>query len=316
MPKMILARLLSAVPIVIGVSFLAFIAVNLLPGNVALLILGSNATPKSIAALTQKLHLNVPILQRYYDWAIAAIHGNLGASLVNNQSVGQELVSRFPVTAELVLFAFIVALVPAVVCACIGVMVKGRTVRYIFDVIAMVGLSLPNFIVGLFLILVFSVHLGVLPSIGFTPIGGGLLANLKSLLIPALSLGYVLFAVYYRLLYAEMTSLVRREQFILVAEAKGVSKGRMLFSHILRNSTPGLISVIAVNTATLIGASVVIEQLFSVPGIGGLLYNSIYSHDAPVVVGIVVVMALFVITVNLLSDIANILLNPRLRHDQ
>lgn len=314
MYRLISIRLMSAIPIVVGVSFLAFMAVNLLPGNVALLILGSNATPASIAALTRQLHLNQPVLVRYYHWALAALHGNLGNSLANNQSVGQQLASRFPVTAELVIFAFILALVPAVIFACAAAMSRKQWLRRIFDTVAMVGLSLPNFIIGLFLILVFSVHFGVLPSIGFTPVSQGLFSNLKSLLIPALSLGYVLFAVYYRMLYAEITSLARREQFVLVAETKGLSQRQLLTSHILRNSTSGLISVIAVNMATLIGATVVIEQLFSIPGIGGLLYNSIYQHDAPMVVGIVVVMSLFVIVVNLLSDIANVVLNPRLRH--
>jgi peptide/nickel transport system permease protein len=309
-------RLLAVVPVIIGVSFLAFMAVNLLPGNVALLILGSNATPKSIAALTQELHLNRPILERYYDWCVSALHGDLGRSLTNNQSVGRELVSRFPVTLELIGFAFVLALVPAVICASIAAMTRRSILRSIFDGIAMIGLSLPNFIVGLFLILVLSVHLNWLPSIGFTPISNGLVGNLKSLLIPALSLAYVLFAVYYRLLYSEMTSLIRREQFILVAESKGLSWSRMLFAHVLRNASSGLISVIAVNTATLVGATVVLEQLFSIPGVGGLLYNSIFQHDAPVVVGIVVVMALFVVLINLLSDVLNLALNPRLRHAQ
>lgn len=314
MYRLITTRLVTAVPIMIGVSFLAFMAVNLLPGNVAVLILGSNATPESIAALTHRLHLNQPVLVRYYHWAIAALHGNLGNSLANNVSVSQQLGSRFPVTAELVIFAFVIALALAVICACAAAMVKRSWLRRIIDAVAMVGLSLPNFIVGLLLTLVFSVQLGIMPSIGFTPVSQGIFSNLKSLLIPALSLGYVLFAVYYRMLYGEITSLMRREQFVLVAETKGIGPLKLLTSHVLRNSTAGLISVVAVNMATLIGATVVIEQLFSIPGIGGMLFNSIYQHDAPMVVGIVVVMSLFVVVVNLLSDIANVVLNPRLRH--
>jgi peptide/nickel transport system permease protein len=306
-------RLLSAIPVLLGVTFLTFGVMNLLPGNAAQLILGINATPGQIAQLDHKLGLDRPFWVRYWDWLDGLLHGNLGTALTNNQSVNSVLAQRLPTTFELLAYALVVPLVLGVIVAVLA----ARRPNGIFDRlslgVSMLGLSIAPYVAALVLIYIFAVKVQWFPaisnSLGTTP-----LSHIKALTLPAASIGFPLFAVYTRLLRADIVEQMQREDYIVTAKAKGVRPWRVLVVHATRNSLFGLITLIGLNLGTLIGAVAIIETLFSMPGIGAELINAINIHDVPLIEGIVVVFATVTVLANLLADLAYAVLDPRIRY--
>lgn len=307
-------RLMQLVPVVLGVSIITFLLLNLLPGDVAVAILGTNATSQGLAQLRQQLGLNQALPVRYWHWLVQAVQGNLGQSLTTHQSVASLLGERVPVTIELIVLAILIALLLAVPVAILAAWRPGGIFDRVAGLIGMAGLSLPNFVVAIILILLLAVHGRLLPATGFTPLGHGLGANLRTVIIPALSMSFLLFATYMRMLRADMLEQMDSEDYVVTAEAKGVPTGGILVRHVLRNSLFGLITVVAVNFGTLIGASVIIESLFGLPGVGQLLISSIYNRDVTVVQGVVLVMAVVVVVMNLFADVLYAVLDPRVRH--
>jgi peptide/nickel transport system permease protein len=307
-------RLLAAVPVLWGVTFLTFVVMNLLPGDTAQLLLGANATPAEIHQLTVQLHLNEPFWVRYGNWLGAAFHGSLGTSLQNGENVTTILGARLPVTAELLLYAFVVSLVLAVGLAVLVARWPNGIIDRFSLVISMLGLSVAPYVLALVLIYLFAVKVQWFPAIGYTSLSANPVENIKSLTLPAISLGLPLFAVYTRLLRADMVEQMQREDYIVTARAKGLRPWRILLRHALPNSTFGLITLVALNLGTLIGATAIIEPIFSLPGVGDILVQSINDHDVPVVEGIVVVFAVVVVVANLLADILYAVLDPRIRY--
>jgi peptide/nickel transport system permease protein len=298
----------------LGVTFITFTILNLLPGNTTIAILGQNASRQTVLQLEQQLGLNHPFFTRYVDWLGALVQGNLGHSLVTGQSVASIIAERAPVTLELIILAILIALILAIPVAMLAASKPGGVADRISALLAMVGLSIPNFVVGLVLILLVAVKVKVFPATGFTPLGGGLLANLKTMLLPSLSLSFVLFATYTRMLRADMAEQLATQDYVVAARAKGISRWLILFRHVLRNSMFGLITVVGLNLGTLFGSTVVVETVFALPGIGNLLVTSIYSKDAPTVEGVVVCMAVVVVLANLVTDLLYSVLDPRVRY--
>jgi peptide/nickel transport system permease protein len=307
-------RLLQLVPVLLGLSFITFAVLNLLPGNVALAILGQNATAQSEQQLEQELGLNRPFIVRYGDWLGDLLHGDLGRSLITHQSVNTVLAQRVPVTAELIVVAILIALIIAVPVAVLSAMRTGGPVDRIGGLVAMVGLSVPGFVVGLALILVVSVKVKIFPATGYTALSDGLLSNLRTIFLPALSLSFVLFATYSRVLRADMVEQLTSAEYVVAARARGISSWAMMVRHVLRNSIFGLVTVVGLNLGTLFGATVVIESVFALPGVGSLLVTSITDKDSPTVQGVVVVMAVAVVVANLLTDLLYSVLDPRVRY--
>lgn len=307
-------RFLQLVPVVLGVSIITFLLLNLLPGNVAVAILGPDATSQGLAQLRHQLGLNHALPVRYWHWLTQALSGNLGQSLTTHESVASLLGQRVPVTLELIILAILIALFLAIPFAVLAAWRPGGIFDRVSGLVSMLGLSLPNFVVGIVLILVLAVHARVLPATGFQPLSTGLGSNLRTVIIPALSMSFLLFATYMRMLRADMLEQMDSEDYVVTAEAKGVPTGGILVRHVLRNSLFGLLTVVAVNFGTLVGASVIIETLFGLPGVGQLLISSIYNRDVTVVQGIVLVMAVVVVLMNLLADVLYAVLDPRVRH--
>ena len=297
-----------------GVTFLTFIVMNALPGDAAQELLGSQATPAEIHQLSVKLGLDKPLLTRYLDWLHGVLTGNLGHSLASGQSVTSILGSDLPVTFELVAFAFLISLAFAVPMA----LLSARRPRGIFDrcmmVFSMAGLSVANYVLALVLVYIFAVRLNVLPAFGWVPPDQSIWGNIKCLIMPSVAIGLSLLCFYARLLRADLVEQLGSEDYVVTARAKGVGPWRILLRHTMRNSAFGLITVVALNLGTLLGATVVIEQIFGLPGIGRELLSAIGNRDVPVVEGAVLVFGVIVVLANLAADLLYGMLDPRVRY--
>jgi peptide/nickel transport system permease protein len=309
-------RVLAAVFVLWGVTFLTYVVMNLLPGDAAQELLGANATPAEVHQLEVQLHLNEPFWVRYGHWLGGVLHGNLGTSLTNGEDVTTILGARLPVTAELLLYAFIASIVLAVGLAVLAARKPNGIADRFSMAVSMLGLSVAPYVLALVLIYIFAVRLQVFPALGYTSFSASPVANIKSLTLPAAAIGFPLFAVYTRLLRADMVEQMQREDYIVTARAKGVRPWRILVRHALRNSLFGLITLVALNLGALVGAVAIIEPIFSLPGVGAILIQSIDDHDVPVVEGIVVVFAVVVVVANLLADLLYMALDPRIRYER
>ena len=309
-------RLLAAVPVLWGVTFLTFVVMNLLPGDAAQELLGANATPAEVHQLEIQLHLNEPFWVRYGNWLDGALHGNLGTSLTNGENVSTILGARLPVTAELLAYAFIGSVVLAIGVAILAARRPNGIADRLSMVVSMTGLSVAPYVLALVLIYIFAVRVQWFPAIGYTSLSADPVQNIRSLTLPAAALGFALFSVYTRLLRADIVEQMQREDYIVTARAKGVPPWRILLRHALPNSMFGLLTLIGLNLGALIGAVAIIEPIFSLPGVGAILVQSINNHDVPVVEGIVVVFAVVVVVANLLTDLLYTALDPRIRYER
>jgi peptide/nickel transport system permease protein len=303
-------RLLIAIPVLWGVTLLTFIVENALPGDAAEALLGANATPAEIKALSIKLHLNEPLLVRYWHWLWAALHGNLGYSLYSGQPVGSIIAQRLPVTIDLVVYALVLTLAISVPLALLCARKPGGIIDRVIMALCMAGLSIAPIVLALLLLQVFSTYLhNLLPALAS---GNG--NDLRDLTMPALTLALPLAAFYIRFLRADLIEQMQSEDYTVTALAKGLSRWRVLTRHALRNSFSGLLTVIGLNLATLIGVTVIAESIFGLAGVGNELLQAIQHRDVPLLEGIVLVFAGFVVIVNLATDLLYGVIDPRIRH--
>jgi peptide/nickel transport system permease protein len=307
-------RLLIAIPVLWGVTFLTFVVINHLPGNAAQQLLGVNATPQEVHQLAVKLGVDKPLLSQYGTWLGHLVTGDLGHSLASGQSVTSILGADLPVTFELIAYAFVISLGLAIPIA----LLAARRPNGIFDrvsmVLSMAGLSIANYILALILVYVFAVKLNWLPALGWVPPNKGLGTNIKYLTMPAVAVALSLLCFYTRQLRADLVHQLRTEDYVTTARAKGVGPWRIIRHHVLRNSVFGLITSVALNLGTLLGVTVIIEQIFGLPGIGHELLSAINSRDLPVVEGAVFVFGLIVVLANLLADVLYAALDPRVKY--
>jgi peptide/nickel transport system permease protein len=307
-------RLLTAVPIVLGVSILTFWVLDLIPGNAAQQLLGAEATPEQVRALELQLGLDRPAVVRYLEWLAAAATGDLGDSLVSGQPVSALLGERLVVTGELVALAFAVSLGLAIPVALLAAHRPNRMFDRVSMLVSITGLSLANYVLALLLVLVFAVQLALFPAIGYVPLSESVAGNLQSMALPAAAIAFPLFCFYTRFLRGDLVDQLQDEDYITTARAKGIGPWQVLLRHAFRNSLFGLITVVALNLGTLIGGSVIIEQIFALPGIGQLMLQAINTRDFVVVQACVVVFAVVTVLANLLADLLYAVLDPRIRY--
>ncbi|HLH69004.1 MAG TPA: ABC transporter permease [Candidatus Dormibacteraeota bacterium] len=312
--QMVGRRLLVAIPVLFGVTLLTFVVMNLLPGDAAQELLGANATPQQVHELEIKLHLDQPPWVRYAEWLRGVVTGNLGTSLASKQEVTTVLGQRLPVTFELVLYGLLISVVFAVPLAVLTAWRPGGIFDRLCTVLSVAGLSVAPYVLALVLIYVFAVKLGVLPAIGYVSPTESIVGNIRSLTLPAVALGLPLLCFYMRLLRADLLEQMQSEDYVVTARAKGLPPWRVLVGHALRNSLFGFLTVVGLNLGTLIGATVLVEQIFSLPGMGQELLEAIDNRDIPVIEGTVLVFALIVVLVNLLTDLLYAVLDPRIRY--
>lgn len=309
-----LLRRLAHLVIVLGVvTFVVSTLLALLPGDPAHVIAGENATPEQISAVRVELHLDDSPLSRYGAWLGDVVRGDLGTSYRTGQDVLDAILQRMPVSLQLMLMAQLLALLVAVPLA-VWTAYRPRTLLGRgSQPISVLAISIPEFVLGLILIYVCAMKLGWFPATGFVPLSDGLGANLQTMILPALVIAAEPSATYFRLLRLDMTRTLG-EDFVLAANAKGMSTANVLFRHALRPSSLSVATLAGLNTARLLGTVVVVESLFGLPGMGRLLVESINASDLIMVQGAVCVIALVYVLVNALTDVLYPVLDPRVRH--
>jgi peptide/nickel transport system permease protein len=314
--RLLARRVLIAVPVLLGVTLLTFFVLDLLPGNTASQLLGPDATPERVAQLQEQLRLNRPAAERYWEWLGQIVRGDLGRSLASNQPVVTLIGERFAVSAELVICAFILSLIIAVPAALLAARRPNGLADRITLFASMLGVSVSNYVLAFLLVLVFAIQVPLFPAIGFTPLGEDALANLRYLTLPTSAVALPLLCFYTRFLRGDLIEQIRSEDYVVTALAKGLSPRQVLVRHALRNSVFGLLTVVALNLGTLLGGMVVVEQIFSLPGIGALLLLAVNTRDAPVVQGIVLILAVVTVLANLAVDLLYAALDPRVTYGQ
>lgn len=306
-------RILYLVPVVLVVTALTSVLGSLLPGDVAVSMLGSQASPENVAALRQRLGLDLPLWQQYGNWLLGVVTGDFGTSYRTGEPVLSAIADRLPVTLELMLFAQLGALLIGVP---LGILCADRRDTPLDRAVtgsAFGMLSMPPYLLAIVLIYLFAVQWGVLPSSGHVPFGQDPVGNLRSMVLPVVSLALVEWPALARVLRSDMITTLR-EDYILMAQAKGLSWRRILFVHALKPSSLALVTVVGLNLGRLIGGAVVIEVIFGLPGIGQMLVDAIWTRDFIVLQGGVVFVTLGFVLINLTVDVLYTVLDPRVRH--
>jgi peptide/nickel transport system permease protein len=310
----VIRRTLRLVVTLFVVSVLSAFLIDLLPGDPVFAIGGTQdfLSGANRARLRHDLHLDRPVPVRYAKWVWGAVHGDLGTSYRSSQPVGAEIARRLPVTVELMIVAEIMAIVFALIAAPLSAYKRGTAIDHGTTALSFALLSLPTFILGLLLIYLFAVTWHVFPATGFTPLSQGLWPNLKSVILPAVTLAAGEAAVFTRLLRAEMAHTLQ-EDFVLVAYAKGLRRWRVLLRHALRPSSLPLITLAGLSVGALIGGSVIVETLFTLPGVGQLAINSVLGRDFIMMQGIVALTTVSYVVINYAVDLLYYVVDPRIR---
>ncbi len=313
MQRYVVRRVAALAVTLFFVSLLIFVVVRVLPGDPALIILGLEASPETVARVRHALGLDQPIPVQYARWVGQALRGDLGRSIQYDLPMGTLILSRLAVTLPLTLLAagfMIVAAIP------LGVFAATRHRRwgdYLTMTLSQLGVAVPGFWAGLLLILLFSVRLGWVQSGGFDGWGAGLWPGLRSLLLPAIALGLFQFAVLARTTRSALLEVLR-EEYVKTARAKGVAERAVLFRHALRNALIPIVTVAGIQLGQLLAGSIILESVFYLPGLGRLTLAAISARDLPVVQGVVLFVASMIVTVNAAVDILYGLLDPRIRY--
>ena len=305
-------RLALAVPTLVLASMLIFALQQLLPGDVATALTGEERDPEVIAFIRQKYHLDQPLAVRYAYWAGGVLQGDLGESVRLQKPVSELVLEKLPVTLELACLAMLVALVIGVPMGILSAVKRGTWLDAAANGVALWGLSVPNFWLGILLILLFSVHLGWLPASGYVPPGESLAENLKAMAMPAFVLGNAIAAVMMRHTRAAMLGVLGSD-YVRTARAKGVSSLRLVLRHALPNAAIPIITLGALEFGQLLSGAVLTEQVFSVPGFGKLMVDAVFNRDFATVQGVVICTAATYIALNLAADVLSAVVNPKLR---
>jgi peptide/nickel transport system permease protein len=310
MGKLLVMRLAAFVLTLFAASIVLFVAIQVVPGSAAKSALGIDATPQAIARFEAQRGLDRPLVVQYAEWFGKALRGDFGTSFQNSVPVGPELLLRIPVTLELALLAFLIANLIAIP---LGVIAAARHLRLLdkgFTMVATILGAVPNFWLATLLVMVFTIQLRWLPPGGFTPLMSDPVANLRQMIMPALSLGLVSSALLLRIMRSSMIEVLSSD-YIRTAHAKGAPEGTVIRRHAVRNSLIPYLNVAAVEFGFLFGSVVVIEDIFQLPGIGSLVLVGIINRDYPVLLASALTITVFVLVVNLIVDITVGVLDPR-----
>jgi peptide/nickel transport system permease protein len=308
----VVRRLLHLVPIAFGVTVLVFFLIHLVPGDPARTILGNQATDQRVALLHHEWGLDRPLPVQYLKFMGRVFHGNLGSSLFYNVGAGRLVLDRLPVTLWLIGFGALLSVLLAVPLAAIAATHRDRPADHVVRAVPLVGLGFPPFWIGIVLLLVFALHLGRLFPVG--GYGTGFVGHVHSMFLPSLTVALGIAPILVRSLRASLLEVLESD-YVATARSKGLPERRVLVRHALRNAVISTVSVLGVNIGFLVGGTLVIEQVFAVPGIGQLMINSIFERDFPVVQAVTLVFSVMVVFVYLATDVAHALLDPRVRFD-
>jgi peptide/nickel transport system permease protein len=310
----LLARVALLVPVLFGVSVVTFALIRLVPGDPVAVVLGpdSRARPEDIAAIRAAFGLDEPPPLQYVRWMGHVLRGDLGTSFRSGHSLTEELALRLPVTVELTVLAAMLGLVPALLVGILAAVRRNSAADYIATVTTLVGVSVPNFLLATLLVLAFSLWLRWLPPIGYVELNRDPLGNLRTMLLPSLSLGLPFAAIMMRITRSSILEVLGQDH-VRVARAKGLPSSRVLGRHVLPNAAIPVITVAGIQIARLLGGAVIVETIFGLPGIGRYVFEAIGTRDYPVVQGVTLVVALVFVLVSLIVDVLYALVDPRLR---
>ena len=312
MKRFIAKRIISVIPVLIIVSIVIFSLIHLVPGDPATAMLGDLATEEDIAALRIRMGLDKPLIEQYFIWIGNIFHGDFGMSVVNNETVGSLIISHIRPTISLAIYALVIAAVIAIPLGMIASRKKGSAIDHVVSVISLAGISLPSFLLGLFLMLLFSVKFRIFPVSGYKEISEGFLEHIRSLTLPAIALGFMNAALMMRMTRASMLEVLGSD-YIKMAKAKGVKEFSLLAKHAFKNTLVTLITIFGQSIIQALSGAAVVESLFAVPGLGQLMVNSIGRRDYYVIQAIVLLIAVINVVINMIIDILYGFVDPRVR---
>jgi peptide/nickel transport system permease protein len=311
----LLRRLVVVVlPTLLGISILVFGAMHLIPGNFVdvAIGLGPDVSDEQREAIARRHGLDAPLPVQYLRWLGNVVQGDLGDSLRSGRPVSGEILRRLPATLELTLLATVVSLMIAIPAGIVAAVNRGGPADMVLRVVGLLGLSIPNFLIGTFLVLLVSTRWPVLPTTGYVALSDDIVGNLRSLALPAISLGALLAASVMRMMRSAVLEELGRE-YLTVARAKGLSNQVVVMRHAVRNALVPVITVVGIQTGYLLGGTVIVEQIFAIPGIGRLALDAVSQRDYPMVQGTTLFIATGFVLMNTLADIVYGLVDPRIR---
>ncbi len=311
--RYLLRRVATLLLVLLGVSILAFSVMPLVPGSPARVRLGVQATPAAVATLERQLGLDRPLYQQYLSWIGGVVRGDFGESLISSQNISGEVMRRLPATLQLAFAALVVGLLIALPAGILAALRPGSTRDVGVGIFSQFGVSLPDFWLGILLIVFFAETLGWLPSSGYVPIAQGFLPWLSHLLLPALTAGVTSGAIMTRFVRSAMLEVMGQD-YIRTARAKGLPERKVVNRHALRNAAISIATIIGLQMATLLSAVVVIEIIFSWPGLGSMALNATLQRDYPVLQAALLLFAATFAIINLLTDLSYLFLDPSLEY--
>jgi peptide/nickel transport system permease protein len=312
--RLIVRRAASFLATLFVVSLLVFTVIRVLPGDPAQIIMGTEASPEAAAALRRAMGLDRPILVQYVEWLWGALRGDLGRSIQYDVAVGRLILSRLAVTLPLTVLAAAFMTLTAVPLGVYAATRQGRVGDYVAMVVSQLGIAIPSFWAGLLLILLFAVRLGWVQAGGFDGWGAGVWTGLRALLLPAFALGVVQAAILTRTTRAAVLEVLRADH-VRTARAKGLDERVVTWKHVLRNALLTIVTIVGLQLGALLAGSIVLENVFYLPGLGRLALGAISARDLPVVQGVVLFVAVTVVTVNFVVDLVYAVLDPRIRYE-
>lgn len=309
-------RLVLAVPTILGVLLAVFLLIRLVPGDVVTQLVGLEATisPQRVDELRRLFGLDRPLAVQFAEYAGGVVRGDFGKSLRTGLPVGRELLRRFPVTIELAACGLLVAMAIGIPTGVLAAVRRGGAADYVATGFVMLGLSVPSFWLAILLILLFALKVNWLPPTAYVAPGESLAGNLQHMVLPALSVGLVLAAAITRIVRSSLLEVLSRH-YVRTARAKGLAEARVILHHALRNALIPVVTVIGLQFGTLLGGTVIIEQIFSLPGVGRYALEGINLRDYPVIQGAVLAIAMSFVLLNVVVDLCYGFLDPRIRYE-
>jgi peptide/nickel transport system permease protein len=309
----ILGRLAGMVPVLFLVSLVVFMIIHLTPGDPVLIMLGEEANTEARARLRSELGFDQPLPVQYAVWIGRVVHGDLGRSIRTAQPVSEAILQRLPVTIELAIAAMVVGLLIAIPAGIVSALRRNSGADIACSIVSLLGVSMPNFFLAILLITVFSLWLRWLPPLGFTPIIQDPLGNLKGLIMPAITLGAALAAVISRQMRGSLLDVLQND-YIRTAWSKGLREDLIINRHALKNAMIPVVTVAGLRMGNLLGAAIITETIFALPGVGRMVVDSIFQRDFPMVQGVVLYLACIFLLINLAVDLVYAYLDPRIRY--
>lgn len=311
--KYIVKRILSIIPVLLIVSVITFSFLHMIPGDIATTILGNDATEEEVIALQTRLGLDKPVVEQYFTWIGNMLKGDFGTSIASNgASVKSMIASHFVPTIQLAIFALIVALIIALPLGIMAAKFRGRAVDHTVSVVALLGISVPSFLLGIGLMMILGVNLRLFPVSGYKPLSAGFFNHIMTLVMPGISLGFMYAALIMRMTRASMLEVLNSD-YIRMAKAKGVREGVILTKHAFRNALVTIITVVGQSFIGALSGAAVTETLFGIPGIGSLIVTSIGRRDYQVIQAAVLLIACINVIINLVVDLLYGVIDPRVR---